>query len=447
MSDTSRSGRNRILVAAGVMVVVGIASVWLYEWSRPDQWTVMLYIDGDNNLSTSAQSSFDELVKIGSSTAVHITALLDKDGPNDTRAYDIGGLNPSMRAGICLDDMCEREMGDQATLESFIRWSQRLHPAQNYVLILWDHGQGFQLAGGRKARQSSDICEPGRTYSGPPMKSMCQDNNPPTGKILFNAFIMRAIARASKKKLAVLGMDACLMQMLETGYEVRDASDVLVASEADETGFGWSYGWVRLLKAMPWISSSTVGKAIVNWYRLKYEHCSGSAKENRTLSAIKTNGIPAVAVAVDALADSLLARIHTEDGFITVLGARAHCHEFGPRAGAVPEFSHVDLGRFCEVIRRTGGVEREAEAVSASVRDVVIAKYGDRNIEGDDFGSTGLAVFFPVTWDSYQRESEGAYDPDKPSYPGVKFVHEHRWSRFVKAFAGHVCKSNQNGGH
>ena len=44
------------------------------------------------------------------------------------------------------------------------------------------------------------------------------------------------------KKLDIIGFDACLMNMLEVAYQLRDHTEVVVGSEELEPGKGWDWG-------------------------------------------------------------------------------------------------------------------------------------------------------------------------------------------------------------
>ena len=43
------------------------------------------------------------------------------------------------------------------------------------------------------------------------------------------------------QKVDILAFDACLMQMLEVSYAVKDHVDIMLASEDIEPGEGWAY--------------------------------------------------------------------------------------------------------------------------------------------------------------------------------------------------------------
>jgi Clostripain family len=59
-------------------------------------------------------------------------------------------------------------------------------------------------------------------------------------------------SRVLGRKVDVVGMDACLMTMIEVAYEMRDYALVLVGSEKTEPGPGWPHAAILgVLTARP----------------------------------------------------------------------------------------------------------------------------------------------------------------------------------------------------
>ena len=60
--------------------------------------------------------------------------------------------------------------------------------------------------------------------------------------------VLANIRKKLKRNIDILGMDACLMSMVEVAYQMRDAVDYSVGSEESEPNEGWPYD--RILKAL-----------------------------------------------------------------------------------------------------------------------------------------------------------------------------------------------------
>ena len=109
-------------------------------------------------------------------------------------------------------------------------------------------------------------------------------NDDDTGDKLYNREIQDVLAQlVKKKKVDVIGFDACLMAMIETGYALRNTGVVLVGSEELKPGAGWNYErWLRPLADDPAAhAAADLGKLLVSAYRDEY-----GDRDDTTLSAV-----------------------------------------------------------------------------------------------------------------------------------------------------------------
>lgn len=112
------------------------------------QWTVMVYMAGDNNLERYVTRDLElELGAVGSSALVRVVALADRAEGYDTARGDWTGTKlfhvvPGMIADAqsAAEDWGERNTGDPQTLADFVHWSRAHFPAERYMLVLWGHG-------------------------------------------------------------------------------------------------------------------------------------------------------------------------------------------------------------------------------------------------------------------------------------------------------------------
>ena len=121
-----------------------------------DTWTVLVYLDGDNNLEKDALKDLNEMELVGSNDQVRIVVQLDRvrqDGPKDDTSngdWDTAkrflvkrDSNRSRIGSTELDDIGEVNMGDPQTLVDFVSWGVKTYPAERYALVLWDHGSSW----------------------------------------------------------------------------------------------------------------------------------------------------------------------------------------------------------------------------------------------------------------------------------------------------------------
>ena len=106
------------------------------------RWTVLVYLAGDNNLDSAGLADLAEMKKVGSGDDLAIVAQFDRVGGRGvTRRY-------LLRKGTKLPDdviasLGETDMGDPAVLEDFLRFGGTKYPADNYMVVIWNHGAGW----------------------------------------------------------------------------------------------------------------------------------------------------------------------------------------------------------------------------------------------------------------------------------------------------------------
>jgi len=431
------------------------AQEWPGQPEPPSEWTIMLYINGDNDLETAAINTYAELSRVGSSADVKVVAEVDRAG----RDSCCGGWTDTRRFLVTKDMALDRDfghpigeqnMGDGKTLTKFVQWAQTFFPAKHYVLVMWGHGSGFAFAqataqatpsvrslDGRSV-SSADICTSAidNSRAGSLFKAALSDQSS-GGDELLNGEAERALVSA--QHIEIVGYDACLMQMLETAYAFRERTDFFVASEQLETAASWSYAWLAELEASRGkMTSEAVARSIVAAYATKYARCDGRGDINRTLSALRLANLPDLCDRVDVLSDALIAAIRTY-GSTDIEARRNMCEIFGdPPDTAAGAFHSIDLVNVSDRLAgsRLAGVGAAAAAVSdAATKKVVIASFADHNAQRSDNGARGLAIYFPRKRELYCRDDlHVAYEPNEFTPSPVAFAVDRKWRKFLHDF-------------
>ena len=118
--------------------------------------------------------------------------------------------------------------------------------------------------------------------------------------------MLQSAHEALGRKVDLVGMDACLMTMLEVAYQIRDHAQVLVGSEEVEPGDGWPHDRIlRDLTARPGMRAAELATTIVRRYVESYRGTGQAA----TQSAIDLAKLDDLVEAVDTLARRLLAAL------------------------------------------------------------------------------------------------------------------------------------------
>jgi len=258
----------------------------IYTRQTMYNWTIMIYLDGDNNLESAALNDFLEISDVGSTDEISLIVLLDRwngTGSDDNTSYDdwtearIFYVDKSEqpyadKADIALGEI---NMGSYSSIVRLVNYSVQNYPAEHYALILWDHGLGFQ--------------------------GLCLDEDNGNDILFFSELrlALEKIYQIHGIKIDVLGIDACLMGIMELVYAVRDYVDYIVFSQEYEAEDGWPYDRILAgLVSNPSMSPQDLASMMVDEYVTYYSEPTHS-ENNATLSAIDVEkfvkeGIPSL---------------------------------------------------------------------------------------------------------------------------------------------------------
>ena len=102
----------------------------------------MVYLAGDNNLDSAGVTDLNEMKKIGSTNALNIVAQFDRRAASrQTHRYFL--RKGSNLESDVVDNLGETNTGDPIVLTDFIVWSVKNYPAARYMLVIWNHGGGW----------------------------------------------------------------------------------------------------------------------------------------------------------------------------------------------------------------------------------------------------------------------------------------------------------------
>jgi M6 family metalloprotease-like protein len=363
-------------------------------------WTFMVYVDADNNLESFGIDDLNEMEMAGSTSEVNIIALIDRapgyDSSNGdwttTRIYHV--LRDSDQYGInsqLLADLGEVNMGDPEELVWFTENIMNAYPANHYALVLWDHGSGWKILAAVM-----------------PTKGVCYDDT--NGDYLTISelqWTLNTILGHTGIKIDLMGFDACLMQMIEVGYQIRDGASIMVGSEETEPGPGWPYDTVLTsLTQNPTMTRSELSAEIVTRYVQSYY---GGV----TLSSLDLAQISILANATDSFAQALESAFPQYKSQISI--ARTAAHEY-------TDAEYVDLYHFTYLIKNAiadPGIQNSAGQVLTAIGNTVIAEAHSFN----QVDSHGVSIYFPETESGYFS-----------SYLNLDFSLDTRWDEFLSLF-------------
>jgi len=358
-------------------------------------WTFMVYIAGDNNLDPAALTDIGEMAKVGSSKDLNVVVQLDRARDRKTRRLYItkgGGY-----AKDCVEAFDETNTGDPAVLEAFILWAMERYPADRYALVIWNHGGGWWDEGARRARRNIAYDD---SSGGDSL------NNQELQEVLAN------VAQIRGKRIDVLGMDACLMAMLEVAYQLRDWVQITVGSEETEPFDGWPYDRVlEVLVKRPRIGAPRLGREIVKAYIKSYQ----GKGEDVTQSAFNLHALGDVVWNLDALSGELIADMGIRQVREAVAVARYYSPSFF-------DGEYLDLYRFVQVLKdrcdREGIHARAGELLKGlkpgNQRVILYRRHLGKRLRY----THGMSIYFPA-------------GKINPRYRDLDFFRDCRWGEFL----------------
>ncbi|HOL47342.1 MAG TPA: clostripain-related cysteine peptidase [bacterium] len=363
---------------------------------KAQQWTIMVYLDGDNDLEPFANADFLEMAAIGSTSEVNIVVQIDRTTENTMRYYIEKGLTLDSEP---IEDCGELNMGAPETLQDFIEWAISNYPADKYMLVLWNHGDGWRKRVKKTAKQ------------------VCYDENEDDWLTMDE--VKEAISNAISNtigddgKLDIIAFDACLMGMVEVATEIKSLANVMVASEQTEPGDGWPYHYIlKELVRRPTLSAKGLARLIVQKY---YEYYILQAGElDITYSAIDLTKI-----------DELNTKIKNFVESTTNTNRWQFIQRAREAAKSYENSDYIDIYHLMSKIISSGMPDRDvvnaANEVRRGVRNaVILSKCGPSATN-----SNGLSIFFPISEDNFI---------DSDVYISREFDDTTQWSTFLYTY-------------
>ena len=392
----------RVLSRFGAMAAIAVLMtvVFAAPISAGDEtkdWTVMVYMDGDNSLESFAVINTDQLELVGSDANVNFVVLIDTmTGPADLLYIENG---QSVSVGEKYGYPMEVNMADPAVLEQFIEIGVQDFPAEKYAVVLWDHGGGWR-----------GICWDDTTLE------LTGVDDCITMTEMRDAFA--GAYKETGEVIDMVGFDACLMAMPEVSYQLRDYASFLVFSEETIPGLGFPYDMLAAdLVADPTVDGEAFAVIIAKDYAAYYASMSGFV--DVTISVFDMAYMDELTAAVDYLGSELLASLSTYVNAYQSDQIQADRYYYP---------YNVDLIGFAQNLIadtsiKDAGIRDAAQKVVIAADDCIVAAYNSIV----NVGSTGLAIYFPSTQDGMHSIKE--------EYATIPFAVETSWYDFCLAFS------------
>jgi len=356
-------------------------------------WTIMVYLDGDNDLDPYAIQDINSMELVGSTDKVKIVVQYDTSGNYGTRRYlitkDYDQINITSPV---LENIGEVNMGTSSSLTQFIQFCVTHYPAQKYSLILWNHGNGFKKPGNLQ-------------------KDICWDDTS-GGDALTIPELAQAINQAGVS-FDLIAMDACMMGMLEVAYEIRNNTKLFVASEENVPAEGLNYQhFLENLVASPYMDNLSLARSMIDSYLYSYPFGT-----SLTMAAIDCQSLTSLAIAVNGLAESILNDKKTsKETYRTIVTRETICFS---------DVDFIDLGDFSYKLTYdprilSSQVTTSAQQVENQIKNTILYHQSQGN---NDYwtinNARGISIYLPI------------YNKYLDKYNHLQFAQDTRWDELI----------------
>jgi hypothetical protein len=336
-------------------------------------WTILHYSMADTDLERFMMVDINEMGAVGSGDGLNIVALVDRSAEYEVEEHplDLGDYVGAKLIAVgdgtaeILEEKGDLNLGDPATIAEFIVQGVEAAPAENYALIISDHGGGWTGMGPDEG-SGNDVLDLTELRDG----------------------IGEGLEAAGIDKLDLLGFDACLMATYEVATTLQPIADRLVAATEKEPGHGWDYRVLQAVRDNPATTVDELGTVLIDGFLAQAEE-QGQAAEV-TLSLMDLTQMPALDEAMATFTGALVER--AAEVSPAVGQAHASSLEYGKSPDPSQAIWSYDLGVLAAAIGIEAlDVSDQADAVQRALNDVVLYK-----VEGPQAADhTGMAIYFP----------------------------------------------------
>jgi hypothetical protein len=377
---------------------------------EPKQWTILHYGAADNNLKNYLVSDLNEMEMIGSNENMNVISMLDVGG-DDCKVYyieqddDMKQINSPV-----IENKGNTDMADPAVLSEFIRNMTEKYPAENYALILADHGEGWK--GGLQDETPLDISELSELQTVLERKDITKNQ--------MTLPQMREAMDNSGVKLDILGFDACLMATGEVAYELQDNADYLVASQALEGAKGWPYTPLLTSDNLEFLQESLDHRIDLSPADFAEKMIDNAMNDPRSLPTLSLTDLDnetmdKYAQAVDKFSDALL---ETDTDNYTLRLIRGQAEKYSDINNSLRDQAH-----FCQLVIDSKKITDEnlkstaEELIDVITKDVII-----KNHKASRKKASGISAEIP------------GVQGTPPEYQDLRFAQETKWDEAVNKF-------------
>lgn len=369
------------------------------ETRSPKDWTLLVFINGFNNLDSFGAKDINEMEKVGSTGKINVVVQWASLAAKDVKRLLVRkDTDTSNVTSPILENLGQIDMGSSKSLIEFVQWGAKKYPAKKYFVTVWNHGSGWHWTK-KDSIVLNDI-----------------SNDDLSGNSISTEELgaaMGTISTGLGQKVDLYGSDACLMGMVEVAAEMKNSVGVFVGSQETEPADGWPYD--RLLTEWNKLSNESaqdVAKVLVSQYKLSY-----GSKSGITLSAFDLGKYSDLEVAVGKLSSAILAQ---------PADAKSKVLKSGEDSDYFYDKDYRDLGDFSKQLAKN--IPAFSPNVLAELNSAVSSFVFTNTVSSDHAAATGVSFWFPTkksTYEKYESRYQALqFNKDTHWKDAAQFIHE-----------------------
>ncbi len=441
--------------------------------------TFIVYMAADNDLRSFAARNIKQMAEVGSSENLHIAIHLDiriAGNKKITRRYYIESKDKILHMNADDPNTQMMDSGQPSTLISACKWAIQNFPADEFVLIFWNHGTGYldpargkilnpteffvynpksnMLELDRSTSILGNIHNINNRYDSADLfmfldqqtdanwqeiekeilesddpKGICWDDS--TGNYLTNQKLDEALTIIRKKylnnkKFSIIGFDACLMAMLEIGSLIKKHANIMVGSQEVELGTGWNYQKVL----QPFTTKALEKKEFARHIVTAYEETYKKITNDYTQSAISLDDITILENNLNDLAILLVQALEAQQDKTVLNALRASknkllCTHFDEPSYIDLHHLYLNLEQNLKLFsfsdqtlgkKITNSIRQTLIQGRTAIKKITLANVCGKNLSQ----AKGISIYFP----------ERIHN----SYQNSPFALNNSWFQFLKAY-------------
>jgi len=387
------------------------------------EWTVLLYLNGNNALANQAISTLKQMEFVGSDQKMDFVAQVGRaKSPLDRFSKDWSGVRryhiqhngkeftpAEMVKGALLgflpgqtrkiqspvvQDLGQADMGSARTLEEFLEWGIQAYPAKRYMVVMMGPSTG--------------------------VSGMMKDDT--TGHQMKVPDLGQALANVHEKtgrKIDLLNLDGSATNTMELAYQIQDHVGYMVGSQGIQSGSGMPLAMMANEMKKANTDQAQDALTMARYMTLMNSMAATASQFSSTISAIDLEKMDGVKKAWDDLSKELLAADVPPAKIRELLD---QTQDFQGRSKNQAYQNSRDAFHFAQLVQADPQLSSpQLKAAAQAAMDAIEgALVGDAALGKYDKNAHGMSVFGPTHY--------GFFRPDGTPVP-KDFSHEAHYDK------------------